>query len=366
MKTKRIGISVYPEHSSVEEIKDYIDLAASYGYNRLFTCLLCADGDAQEVLEKFKAVVMHAKKHNMMILADVAPKVFTSLNLRHDDLAFFKEMGLTGIRLDEGFTGFEEAMMTFNKDNLLIEINISPEQEYLENILSYQPNRDKLIGCHNFYPKKYSGLGWNYFIERSHRFQKEGLRVAAFVNAPSATLGPWPVSEGLCTVEDHRELSISTQAKELFHSGVVDDVLIANAFASEQELAELAAVNNQLVELDVELDDKAVKLEKQVLFDQIHWVRGDINPYTIRSTHTRDIYRGERIVPNLTKAEIKRGDVIVENNDYTKYAGEMHIALQDYTNTGCSNVVGRISEENLRFLEQLKPWQKFNLIEKVS
>ncbi|MGF1683920.1 DUF871 domain-containing protein [Photobacterium minamisatsumaniensis] len=361
MKTKRIGISVYPEHSDLEQINAYIELAASYGYSRLFTCLLCADGDKEAVFAKFKAVVQHAVKYDMIVVADVDPRVFRELNLTHDDLSFFKDLGLTGIRLDEGFTGFEEAMMTFNQQDLLIEINISPEQRYLENILTYQPNRDKLIGCHNFYPKKYSGLGWDYFMERSTSFQKEGIRVAAFVNAPSAEIGPWPVSEGLCTIEAHRDLTISTQAKELFNSGVVDDVLIANAFASEQELAELAAINRSTVELDVMTIDGITDVERAILFDQIHWVRGDINEATIRSSHTRNLYKGQSIKPKNTCEKVKRGDVIVENDAYNKYTGEMHVALKDFVNTGCSNVVGRISDENIRLLDQLKPWQKFHL-----
>ncbi|MGL5296450.1 MAG: MupG family TIM beta-alpha barrel fold protein, partial [Culicoidibacterales bacterium] len=37
---RRLGISIYPEHSTPEAIKEYIDLAAKYGYERIFTCLL--------------------------------------------------------------------------------------------------------------------------------------------------------------------------------------------------------------------------------------------------------------------------------------------------------------------------------------
>lgn len=36
----RLGISIYPEHSTVQKDKDYIALAAKYGCRRIFTCLL--------------------------------------------------------------------------------------------------------------------------------------------------------------------------------------------------------------------------------------------------------------------------------------------------------------------------------------
>ena len=36
----RLGISVYPEHDSMENIRKYIDLAADHGFKRIFSCLL--------------------------------------------------------------------------------------------------------------------------------------------------------------------------------------------------------------------------------------------------------------------------------------------------------------------------------------
>ena len=41
---KRLGISVYPSHSSMDEIIKYVELAAKYGFKRIFTCLLSAEG----------------------------------------------------------------------------------------------------------------------------------------------------------------------------------------------------------------------------------------------------------------------------------------------------------------------------------
>ena len=36
----RLGISVYPEKSTQKEVYDYLELAAKYGFSRIFTCLL--------------------------------------------------------------------------------------------------------------------------------------------------------------------------------------------------------------------------------------------------------------------------------------------------------------------------------------
>jgi len=61
-----------------------------------------------------------------------------------------------------GFTGNEEAMMTYNPYELSIEINMSNSNKYLENLLSYQLNLSKLTGCHNFYPHRYAGLFYEF------------------------------------------------------------------------------------------------------------------------------------------------------------------------------------------------------------
>ncbi|MER2132960.1 MAG: MupG family TIM beta-alpha barrel fold protein, partial [Carnobacterium inhibens] len=232
---RRLGISVYPNHSSVPEIREYTDLAARYNFKRVFTCLLSVEGDKETIVQEFTDVIMHAKEKGMEVIADVSPKVFGELGISYNDLTFFKEIGADGIRLDMGFTGNEESIMTFNPQDLKIELNISSGTKYLDNIMSYQANAANLMGCHNFYPHRYTGLNYDHFIETSKQYKEHGLVTAAFVNSPSAHIGPWPVDEGLCTLEMHREWPIEVQAKHLWATEVIDDVIIANAFASEAE-----------------------------------------------------------------------------------------------------------------------------------
>ena len=42
------------------------------------------------------------------------------------------------------------------------------------------------------------------------------------------------------------------------------------------------------------------------------------------------------------------------------------IAKKEMRNTGKSNVVGRISEEEIFLIDYIKPWQKFSFVEKGS
>ncbi|MCK5779581.1 MAG: DUF871 domain-containing protein [Psychrilyobacter sp.] len=359
---RRLGISVYPEHAPLEKNKEYISTAAKYGFDRIFTCLLSVTGDKDSIVKEFKETIDHAKNLNFEVIVDVAPSVFTDLGITYEDLSFFKEMGVDGFRLDEGFTGAEEAMMTFNKEGLMVELNVSQPNMYLENILSYCADSHKLLGCHNFYPKKRTALSRELFMTTSQNYKNKGIRVAAFVNSKNATFGPWKVSEGLCTLEEHRYIEdITVQARDLWNTNVVDDVIVANCFASEAELKALGELKRGLLALDVDLEVTLSETESNILYDELHFFRGDRSEYTVRSTMPRIVYKDKDIKPQNTR-NIKRGDVIIENSNYDRYKGELHIALRDYENEGNSNVIGRIREDNLIFIDQIRPWQKFKLV----
>lgn len=355
---RRLGISVYPNHSSVSEIREYIDLAARYNFKRVFTCLLSVEGDKETIVQEFTDVIMHAKEKGMEVIADVSPKVFGELGISYNDLTFFKEIGADGIRLDMGFTGNEESIMTFNPQDLKIELNISSGTKYLDNIMSYQANAANLMGCHNFYPHRYTGLNYDHFIETSKQYKEHGLVTAAFVNSPSAHIGPWPVDEGLCTLEMHREWPIDVQAKHLWATEVIDDVIIANAFASEAELKALSELNPYQLTLTCELEADVPELEAKIVTEEFHFNRGDVSDYVVRSTQSRVKYKGHEFVPFNTP-DMKKGDIIIETSLYAHYAGELQVALKSMKNSGKSNVVGHVVEEEQFLLDYLKPWQKF-------
>src|SRR5690625_4758101 len=142
----------------------------------------------KKTLNKFKEVVNIAKDLGMEVIADVSPDVFKDLNVKINDLKVFKDIGLGGIRVDLGFSGNEESIMSYNQYGLKIELNISGGTKYIDNVMSYLPNKDNIIGCHNFYPHRYSGLSRTHFLEATRRFKQYGLRTAAFVSSQSATL----------------------------------------------------------------------------------------------------------------------------------------------------------------------------------
>lgn len=361
-KVRRLGISVYPNHSELNEIKEYIVLAAKYNFKRIFTCLLSVEEGKEKIVAEFTEIIEFAKENGMEVVADVSPKVFGELGISYKDLSFFKEIGADGIRLDMGFTGNEESIMTFNPQDLKIELNISSGTKYLENILSYQANVDNLLGCHNFYPHRYTGLSYAHFIETTKQYKDKGLTTAAFISSPTAKVGPWPVSEGLCTLEMHRELPIVVQAKHLWATELIDDVIIANSFASEAELKALSEIDAYQLTLNCELVPSIPETEKKIVLEEFHFNRGDVSDYVIRSTQSRVKYKGHEFPPFHTP-NMKRGAIIVETSLYAHYAGELQLALLEMENSGKTNVVGYVVEEEQMLLDYIKPWQKFKFKE---
>lgn len=358
---RRLGISIYPEAASLEDNMRYVKRAKENGFDRIFTCLLSVEGNKETIISEFKKLMDYCKSLEFEVIVDVAPQIFRDLGITYDDLSFFKRMGVDGLRLDEGFTGLEEAMMTFNKEGLMIELNVSQPNFYLENILSYQPDAHMLLGCHNFYPKRRTGLERDLFIKTSENYKKKGIRVAAFISAKDGLLGPWNTSEGLCTLEEHRDLEdITVQARDLWNTGVVDDVIIGNCFASDQELEALGKLRRGLLTLDVEVESSLSEVEEMIVFNELHFFRGDRSKYSVRSTMPRVKYKEYKIDKNNTR-RVQKGDIIVENSSLKRYKGELHIALVDFENDGSSNVIGRVREDNIFLIDTIKPWQKFKL-----
>ncbi|WP_285767054.1 MupG family TIM beta-alpha barrel fold protein [Peribacillus sp. SI8-4] len=358
---KRLGISIYPEHSTPEKDKQYIKQAHRHGFERIFTCLLSVSKPYETVMEEYKDVISYAKTLDMEVILDVAPAVFDKFDISYDDLGFFAEMGADGVRLDLGFDGLKEAKMTFNPYGLKIELNMSNDVEYLLNILTHQANKNQLIGCHNFYPQKFTGLPYEFFISCCKRFKEQGIRTAAFVTSQMGEIGPWDINDGLCTLEQHRELSIDVQAKHLWATGLIDDVIIGNAYASEAELKMLGALQRDMVELKVELQSNASPIEQQVALEEIHIRRGDISEYMVRSVEVRKKYGKEDFAARETVPQ-QNGDVFIGNDSFGKYKGELQVILRDMPMDERKNLVAQVVEEERFLLDYIKPWSSFRLI----
>ncbi len=359
----KLGVSIYPERSTLKKDKEYIDLAKKYRVKKIFTSLLQMKENKEQAISDFKDIVRYANDCGMDVIVDIAPPLFEQLNISYKDLSFFHKIGAYGIRLDQGFTGREEAQMTRNPYGLIIEINMSQGTNYLDNIMSFHPNPETLSGSHNFYPHRYTGLGYEHFLKCINKFKRYNLNTMAFINSKTSTFGPWSANDGMCTLEMHRDLDITTQIKHLILSGGIDDITIANAYASEDELKNASeAFFSQNISIRVNVMDGITEVERKCLFENLHAYRGDCSEYMLRSSMTRIRYKEEQF-PAHNTLQIKPGYILIDNELYGQYKGETQIALKEMENDGRVNVVGKVAREDEILLKYLSPWAAFKFIE---
>ncbi len=357
---RKLGISLYVEKSNIDEMKRYIDKAYQSGFSRIFSCLLSVNETVEKIKKDFLEINTYAHEKGFEIFVDVSPRVFDKFGISYKDLSFFKEIGADGIRLDAGFTGNEESLMTFNPQNLKIEINMSNDTHYIDTIMDYCPNKYNLVGCHNFYPHKYSGLSLEHFQSCNQNFKKYGIRTAAFVTTTNKdAFGPWLVTDGLSTLEMHRNLPLDVQIKHMIALEDIDDIIISNCYPTDEELEKISKLRLDILSFNIQLIDNLPKIEEKIILDELHFNRGDLNTQMIRSTQSRVKYKNHYFEIINTPEYIFPGDVIIESSEYGHYAGELQIAKRKMKNSGKSNVVGHIVEEELFLLDYVKAWQKF-------
>lgn len=358
-----IGISVYPYKEKLSETLEYVEYAGSIGVKKIFTNLLGLE-EPEKYIDDIRAICEAAKVYDMEVTLDVAPYLFERLNIEKNNAQFFLDMGIKSLRLDSAFDGFDEAMMTYLNQGLNIEMNMSYDNPHLETVMSYVPRKNAITACHNFYPQRYTGLSLEHFITCSNRVSRLGIRTAAFVNSNEADHGPHVFTDGLCTLEMHRDLDIVTQAKHLMVLGTIDDIIVANAYASKEELDALVALDPDFIEFRVHSDEPLSELEHEIVYNKLHFNRGDTNDYLVRSTFVKLDYKTISIPKNITKDSYNRGDLSVGNDSFGQYKGEVNIVKKPVKDLDSHrNYLGSIIEEERFLIDYIKPWSKIRFKE---
>lgn len=363
----KLGISLYPEHSTKEKDWAYMELAAKYGFTRIFTCLLSVTETKEEIVQNFGELMNKAHEFGFEVAVDTNQQVFERLGAKPNDIKIFADMGVDIIRLDMDFGLYGNVQITQNPYNIAIEFNGSSDTD-IERLIAHGANPHNMVICHNFYPQRFTGLGWDTFTKFNEHWTKTGLRLAAFVSSNNSdTFGPWPVKAGLPTCEIHRDLPIDVQTRHLLATRCIDDIIIGNCFATEEELAAMSKVDLTKVTFNIDLVDGLQDSELDVIFNYQHGGRGDAPDYMLRSSMPRFKYRKEEnsIKPRAYDGEyFHRGDIVVVNDNLKHYCGELQVILKDMPNDGERNYVGRIPENEMMILDLVPENIPFAFIKK--
>ena len=363
----KLGISLYPEHSTPEKDYAYMQLAAKYGFKRIFTCLLSVNKPKEYIIEEFTDFMNKAHELGFEVSVDTAPYVFEHLGVQPDDIRLFADMHVDIIRLDGHFDDYLDNLITHNPYGIKIEFNGSSDAN-VDGLIKHGADPNNILICHNFYPERYTGLGWNTFVKFNKKWNDLGLHTAAFVSSNAKnTYGPWPVFNGLPTLEIHRGLPIDVQVRHLLACESIHDILIGNAYADEAELKAMSEVDLTKTTIGIETVDGLSDEEHHILFDMIHNGRTDSSDVMIRSSRPRNFYKETNIpARECDQKTFKRGDVLIVNDNLAYYRGECEVVLQEMENDGQRNLVGHIPANEMIILDSMEehPDHLFGFLQK--
>lgn len=352
------GISVYSGlNETLDENLNYIDRAKKYGFDNVFTSLHIPEADYSKLISEFTAIVEHSKSMGMDVTADISPKTYKFLGGKENDFKLLKELGISCARVDFGFSPCEIAEFTKNPYGIKIEINGSTVTErFLAEFEKFSPNYENIKACHNYYPRRNTGISLKTFEYKNKLLKKYGMKISAFI--PSINNRRGPVFEGLPTLEMHREMNSVVSAKHLFAMGI-DNVIFGDPFADESMLQMVGKINEEVINFRINLytDDE---IEKKIIFNKVHIERPDQAEDVIRSTSSRETLGKDSIINPHNNTQRGIGFITVDNKDYLRYAGELEICKKHLPADKRVNIVGKIIDEEIFLMDYIKEEGKFS------
>ena len=381
-----LGVSVYPEMRPMDQIRAHLSVAAKHGVTRVFSSMFSMPGTREEVLRTFAQLNDAAHEHGMRVSLDVNPDCMQRMGATPANLSVFAKIGADILRMDGAYGVDDNLLMLKNPYGMSIEYNASAlEPGLIAALVERGAPQERILACHNFYPQRYTGFRWSKFCQVNAQLRAAGVRVGAFVasHAPN-THGVWDATCGLPTVEQLRDYPADLQARILAAAGTTD-VFFGNAYASEDELAAvheaLAPTKPHFVsdvhrimvdgfasyagyDLDLSRQVKVrveplydlTDVEKAILFDFFpHVDMGDSSEWIWRSRMPRMFFEEETIAPRrYPLREFQPGDVVMVNNNYKHYAGEVQVVLRPLNNDGTRNLVGRIDPQEFTLFDVIR------------
>ncbi|MCC5802211.1 MupG family TIM beta-alpha barrel fold protein [Rossellomorea vietnamensis] len=323
-----IGISVY---LSDEDAEERILRASSSGVKLAFTSLHIPEESGISP-KRVRDLLSLFKREGFQVFADISKKTPAMLGLHHFEE--LKELGVTALRLDDGFTTDEMLDLSLQ---FRIAINASTVgKKELQGWIESGLATENMIAWHNFYPKPETGLDEEYFLGQQNLYDTLGIPVYAFIPGDEKKRGPLHL--GLPTLEDHRKQNPYVSAVQLKRWGVTG-VFVGDPGCSEELLGKL------------------VRFDQEEVIELSYSGSGEIEgEYGLRPDSGRDVFRlldtrTESGVPPQHTGERPRGTITRDNDLYGRYKGEMQIVRRNLGNNPAVNVVGRIRTEYLDLME---------------
>ena len=276
-------------------------------------------------------LVKLARSFEVDLIPDIAHKDLTEENIHT-----LKKAGLSYLRLDE--FGDEVFIERCGKAfTLVVNASTFTNREY--QLLERIGFAKKIIACHNYYPKVYSGISLKKFTAINKNLQALGVKVLAFIPGDEPLRGP--LHEGLPTVETHRGIDKRLAICELIGAHT-DMILVGDTSIHESTQKVMKEFQAGFVSLKAQVP---VELTGKVLHDRI-----DASDFVYRVLGTRGValFDGEVSTTTRTIGEINQA-----NAGYGRYQGEIEITKESLPSDTRQNVIGHILPSEIAVFKAL-------------
>ena len=388
----KLGISIYPGlDADKEKSLTLLQNAAALGYKSVFSSLHIPESNASALREEALCLFAFAESLGLEVIADVSPLTLKILDIPELTPSRLKELHITTARFDYGIG--PETIADFSRE-MNVQLNASTLRSVqLNALLKANADFSRIDGLHNFYPRPHTGLSSETIQRQNALLHRHDISAGVF--AASQTGRREPLYAGL-PMESLRGIAPCDAAPILTAIGC-DSLIIGDSNPALTELRALADPET-LSKADARYSRKALPPKKEWQPDEplplhIHVLsnapfvkellsrsytnRPDPAADVIRATESRDaakalditpernenkliiempkeyaaVFAGPQHLANGKKSSLLPvGTVLLDNNNYGRYKGELQILNAPQPMDSRSNVVAQVTKEDVPLL----------------
>ncbi len=365
------GISLYFGNGR-EFNEEVVRKAEQAGVKYAFTSLHIPEEENVDFLSEVKNLASACGRAGIQLIADIGPETLEKLGIsRFDDLRDFQ---IGCIRPDYGLTTDE--IICLSKQFMIVWNASTVTDEMISEYLDAGADLHRFFALHNFYPKPYTGLSIERVYNINEKLRNFGIRTMAFVPGDDVKRGP--LMEGLPTVEEHRKKCGNVAGNMLsLYEHDTDVVIIGDPDISEGSWNKLRDISGSTIRADSRCvintageedmaQDGPVVLHASLdegyryLAGSIFHDRVDSSDYVIRAVESRSRKYKRDIPPGNTGRTA--GDILISNKRYMRYECELEIAKKEMEQDPRVNIIGKVADEDLRYLPSVENGRGFELV----
>lgn len=338
-----LGYSIY--FSQVDEA--YIKRMDEKGIKTIFTSLHIPEERLDP--EDIRAFLLDSSKHDRDVIIDISPNTLSVIGV--ENYLSLKNLGVKTVRIDFGIS--DEEIVELQHDFRIVLNASTLDQEKITTLQTKGLVLQNVVAMHNFYPREYTGLSMDFFQKKNEIFQKNGIKVWAFIPGNKVQRGP--IFAGLPTVEKHRNVVPYVSYLELTKRCSVDGVFIGDPQLDQQSLDMIHSYTEKDI-ITLPTENLSPFFPKELIYTN----RLDESEAVIRIEQGRELFANSKEIFAATKPGMReKGSITIDNEKYLRYKGESQIMKIDLPEDPRVQLVGNVEKDYVEVLTFIEAGTRF-------